>query len=67
MRSGIEVQQGEIHDIMTDRELLSDLQKYRIWKTIGFPKGWAEVSNRWVQIVVALHPIDEFYNPPLRM
>lgn len=51
---------------MHDEELYELIGFYQIWKRMGFPFGaWAYNSNRLVQVVNVLNPLDLIYNPIL--
>lgn len=68
LKSGVKVQRDQIPDYFKDKQALADVESFIIWKRLGFPRAnWEECPNRYVQVVYALKPIDDLYNPPQKL
>ena len=54
----------EIPGMLEDIEALSAVQFYLRWKRMGMPYGpWGMKSNKLVEVIELLDPLDGFYHP----
>ena len=63
LKSGVRVKACDIPGLFADQELRMDLASYRRWVLLGFGRQWADIPNRFVQVVETLKPVDDLYHP----
>lgn len=67
LKSGAEVSDKDIHDVYRDESSVMDISGYLRWTMLGFARDWADVPNRFVQVVEMLKPLDDLYHPRMQL